>query len=752
MPDGLFPCFDEPHLKATFSVSVGRHKDQVSCSNAADLALGLPMEGSQEYVWDHYEQSVAMSTYLVAIMVSNYSYTEAFTRQGMSYKTWYTKKKLNQTQHSTKAGVKIMDYLQQNIFRLSYPLPKMDQVAVPRFRSDSGAMENWGMMTFRLERILDSPDNTKGKYYIDWLISHELVHQWIGNIVTMAWWNDTWLNEGVTSYLQYHGLLALYPEDFVWQSLSAERYLAFDEDYQPNTDYPHHVVTAMKEKWIQSPSDIDRIIYGFNIFRYYRGASIVAMVVNMVGLQTFLDAINAYLVDKAFGAAITDDLWSHLDTTTRANGFFSDKPTLTIKKIMNPWVIKPGFPILTLIRNYTTGGVTAYQRSNQRSGLHSSSFWHIWLTCYSPTTNTSASQLLLPVRSQKLDLPIIAKDEALVCNRGQHGYFRLRYDVRNLRKIAAVMLKNHTALAALERAQVILDTAPLEWPLSLPNCHPCTVTAWWRMMNYLKNERNVMPWRKAMKKLDQILGYLKSSPTSVVTTSPFVPLTSPPAAPSIHKRFIAWTTSLVEPYIAANQGFEMPQHATEEEMKVHNLVVGFACNTLQHAACTDFAQKQLFSWLDSSSGKNPIHPMIRLPLLERALRTIKKRTKEVKNFILAQSETAKKTENFNQHQINLLNKLIQVIKNNPLIYGLMPNSIEAGRVLSKNDFLNIHKSFDTHESLARCSNDACGETEGRTDQGGGRQGTLAGGVVDNTPHCVAMLVARLEPLLSEFGF
>ena len=98
-----------------------------------------------------------------------------------------------------------MDYLQKNIFTLSYPLPKMDQVAVPLFRSDSGAMENWGMMTFRLERILDSPDNNKGKYYLDWLISHELVHQWIGNVVTMAWWNDTWLNEGVTSYLQYHG-------------------------------------------------------------------------------------------------------------------------------------------------------------------------------------------------------------------------------------------------------------------------------------------------------------------------------------------------------------------------------------------------------------------------------------------------------------------------------------------------------------------------------------------------------------------
>ena len=343
-----FPCFDEPHLKANFTLSIGRHRDQVSRSNMPHTSVGVARNASQEYVWDQYKQSVAMSTYLVAFMVSNYGYTEDFTKRGVPYRSWYTKKKLNQTQHATQAGVKIMDYLQENIFKPSYPIEKMDQVAVTDYWS--GAMENWGMMTFRSTVLLDSSDNMRGTFGIDYIISHELVHQWCGNLVTMSWWNDTWLNEGITSYWEWHGLLALYPEDLVWQSMSSDRYKAFSVDDQVNTVYPHHVITAMEEKWVQSQSEIMDIIDQFGTFRYERGSSILAMIVDMIGLDTVLAGMNAYLIDKAFSTAITDDLWTHLDSKTRASGFFVDKPKLTFRDMMNPWITVFVSPTQSYIR------------------------------------------------------------------------------------------------------------------------------------------------------------------------------------------------------------------------------------------------------------------------------------------------------------------------------------------------------------------------------------------------------------------
>ena len=107
-----FPCFDEPHLKATFSLSIGRHKDQVTCSNAAEIAFGQPMSGSNQYVWDHYKPTPVMSTYLLAIMVSPFGYTEAFSNRGIRFRTWFLKESLDWSKKISESGAKVMDYLQ----------------------------------------------------------------------------------------------------------------------------------------------------------------------------------------------------------------------------------------------------------------------------------------------------------------------------------------------------------------------------------------------------------------------------------------------------------------------------------------------------------------------------------------------------------------------------------------------------------------------------------------------------------------
>ena len=155
-----------------------------------------------------------MSTYTLAIMVSKYGYTEAFSKGGIKFLTWFFKENLKWARRVTEHEVIIMEYLQEKVFKeVKYPLKKMNQIVVP---NKSGAMENWGIMTFGYSILTKLKTSEimgdQSTYFVDTFLVHELVHQWHGNLVTCAWWNEFWLNEGMTSYFESIGMLAFYPQ------------------------------------------------------------------------------------------------------------------------------------------------------------------------------------------------------------------------------------------------------------------------------------------------------------------------------------------------------------------------------------------------------------------------------------------------------------------------------------------------------------------------------------------------------------
>ena len=282
-----FPCFDEPNLKATFELTIEVPDDQVALSNMpVRESHPSPKEG-----WKivSFQKSPIMSTYLYAWAVGDLEYVEGFTERSYNGKKLpvrvYAMRGLaDQGIFALDNAYRVVDYFSQ-VFRIDYPLPKVDLVAIPEFAM--GAMENWGLITYRSTALLYKEGKSDKRYLnrIAYVVSHELAHQWFGNLVTMDWWNELWLNEGFATWVGWLAVDHLHPEWNIWSKFSAEILQgAFEADSIRNS---HPIEVPVRDAL-----EVDQ---NFDHISYLKGASVIRMLSAHLGRNTFLRGVGNYL-------------------------------------------------------------------------------------------------------------------------------------------------------------------------------------------------------------------------------------------------------------------------------------------------------------------------------------------------------------------------------------------------------------------------------------------------------------------------
>ncbi|HSX47957.1 MAG TPA: M1 family metallopeptidase [Candidatus Nanoarchaeia archaeon] len=418
-----FVCIDEPAAKAIFETVLVIPKNLTAISNT-NIVAERPAGDELKSV--HFAPTPKMSTYLVAFLVGEFERKSAKTKNGVEVGVVTTPGKLQLTDFALETAVRTLDYY-TDYFGLPYPLPKLDMIAVPDFAF--GAMENWGAVIYRETAILVDPKQTAlaNRQTVATVVAHELAHQWFGNLVTMAWWTDLWLNEGFASWVEFLAVDHLFPEWQMWIQFVTDEYAhARDLDSLANT----HPI----EVEVQHPGEISEI---FDAISYQKGASIIRQLHAYIGDESFKTGLHDYLKQNSFKNATTEGLWQALEN---ASG-------LPVRHVMSAWTRQPGFP-LVIVEAGQLHQQRFYLSPIEATNAPTGQLWPI------PLQAAGSSQTMLMELAQQ-QLPATLSSGKL--NSDQTAFYVTKYPAGRL----AHILDKFSELGALDRFGLVSDSAIL---------------------------------------------------------------------------------------------------------------------------------------------------------------------------------------------------------------------------------------------------------------------------------------------------
>ena len=467
----VFPCWDEPVYRATYDITLVVPEKLMAVANTPIIRETPVRGGLKEVV---FERTPAMASYLVALYAGEFEAAEG-EQDGVKLRIITTEGKRASALYALEATKRILAYYNE-YFGVRYPLPKLDQVAVPNAFATFGAMENWGCITYIDTALLydQAAGSQEGRERVFKVIAHEMAHQWFGDLVTMAWWDNLWLNEGFASWVGTKSSDALNPDWQLWVRANEQKENAMALDAR-RTTHP-----------IQQPiANESQANDAFDTISYQKGQSFLRMLETYLGEDTFRAGIRRYVEQHKYSSSTTADLWTAL-------GEASGKPVVSLAA---GWTEQPGFPVV-FVSAAGEGAARTLQLQQSRFSLNDPNAapltWKIPVTIANTASLRSVSVTLLEGRPATTPWPAGAGTPK--ANVGNAGFYRVLYDDA----LTDALRREITALPVADQLNLLGDT----WALVEAGRVPATV--WLGLAEQLRASPSQPAWEDMLGNLDLI--------------------------------------------------------------------------------------------------------------------------------------------------------------------------------------------------------------------------------------------------------
>lgn len=448
-----FVCWDEPARKATFSVTMIVPSELTAISNMPATVTTILPNGKKRVVFD---KSPKMSTYLLAWAVGEFDYIEGRTKHGVTIRIFTPPGRAEEGKFALNVGIGALDFY-DDFFQVPYPLPKLDMLCCTEFAM--GAMENWGLVTYReVDLLMDTSKpsaSTARKQRIAIVVAHELAHQWFGNLVTMGWWCDLWLNEGFAAFCEHFCVNALFPDWKIWEQYTTD---AMGHALRLDALRTSHPIQVP----IRRAEEVEQV---FDAISYCKGSSVIRMAECVVGASSFQKGLQIYMKRHAYQNTETTDLWNAWTEASALAGGNVDMAAL-----MNSWTSKMGHPYLTVSDEKWDSALNEVTFTLEQSWFladghpsaagadDSAVTWSIPLM-FASAESESSQAIIMSAKRQTFTLKTNGASDWLKINAGQKALLRVAHSDEMIRRLTPAIRSK--AVSVIDRAGLLLDTYAL---------------------------------------------------------------------------------------------------------------------------------------------------------------------------------------------------------------------------------------------------------------------------------------------------
>ncbi|KAG5683236.1 hypothetical protein PVAND_012529 [Polypedilum vanderplanki] len=661
-----FPCYDEPQIRAPFKIKITYGKNYKAVSNMPVIET-IDESSLQGYVTTSFKESPPIQTYLIAFIISDFDYVSKGVQKVYAKPNSI---KDGEADLALRYGIEIIAKFEEYL-GVDYFTEKMDQFALPDF--DAGAMENFGIVTYREEYLLhnNATDTTQQKENVLTIISHEFAHQWFGDLVAPDWWVYLWLNEGFATLYEFQLVSLIYETDRLMDSFILNA-------VHPALEYDGNDVRPMSH-YVESPDDIDDL---FDYIAYEKAGSVLRMIQNAIGDDVWSKGLENYLKNRSLLAATPDHLHTAIQQAINEKGNID----LDIAKIMLSWETQSGYPVINVKKTNDT--LTFTQERFLYDEEDKETLWYVPINFITASDslviNTKPDLWLNQERSISLSRVKSSRNwnekDWIVANLQQGYYYRVNYDESIWQALIDQLNECHNVIDLRSRGQLIDDS------LNLARAGKISYEIPFGIVKHLKKETDYLPWAAAYGDLLLLNRWLSGL--------------------NMHAKYQKYIRTLVEPFYT-HVGFEIMENEHKFNRYSRRIAINLACQ-FGHDDCLETTKSKL--------KDEKIHPDMQEAIYSNGLRGADAETynKTIEMMLNLENQAQRtliiRALGCAQNEANLKTFLLLAIKDEPKIrlqekYRIFSSWTNAGHVGVKVviDFVKEHYEdiSDISSSLVR---------------------------------------------------